>query len=285
MPRPPRKLRPQGQITRGKTARNRLRRVDNFLCLYDPALIRQPDPPGQVSWYVDLGYGEEAFTALESAERLRRLNPALPVLGVEIDPDRVERALPYEDSLTRFRLGGFNLPLLPGESARLIRVFNVLRQYEESEVQDALLTLGEQLIPGGRIIEGTSDPFGRIWVANLLRKQADGELWVEGLLFSTNFRWGFEPAIFQPRLPKNFIHRMLPGETIDAFMSAWKGAALATIGVRTLGLRQWFIASALALRELGWPVETRKRPLRQGYLLWKRSGRVRDGALFRDLPA
>jgi len=47
-------LRPQGQITRGKTARNRLRRVDNFLCLYDPALIRQPDPPGQVSWYVDL---------------------------------------------------------------------------------------------------------------------------------------------------------------------------------------------------------------------------------------
>lgn len=259
--------------------------MDNFLCLYDPALIRQPDPPGQVSWYVDLGYGEEAFTALESAERLRRLNPALPVLGVEIDPERVERALPYEDSLTRFRLGGFNLPLLPGESARLIRAFNVLRQYEESEVQDALLTLGEQLIPGGRIIEGTSDPFGRIWVANLLRKQADGELWVEGLLFSTNFRWGFEPAIFQPRLPKNFIHRMLPGETIDAFMSAWKGAALATIGVRTLGLRQWFIASALALRELGWPVETRKRPLRQGYLLWKRSGRVRDGALFRDLPA
>jgi len=285
MPRPPRKLRPQGQITRGKTARNRLRRVDNFLCLYDPALIRQPDPPGQTSWFVDLGYGEEAFTALESAERLRRLNPALPVLGVEIDPERVERALPYEDSLTRFRLGGFNLPLLPGESARLIRAFNVLRQYEESEVQDALLTLGEQLIPGGRIIEGTSDPFGRIWVANLLRKQADGELWVEGLLFSTNFRWGFEPAIFQPRLPKNFIHRMLPGETIDAFMSAWKGAALATIGVRTLGLRQWFIASALALRELGWPVETRKRPLRQGYLLWKRSGRVRDGALFRDLPA
>lgn len=284
MPRPPRKPRPQGQITRGKTARNRLRRVDNFLCLYDPALIRQPDPPGQTSWYVDLGYGEEAFTALESAERLRRLNPALPVLGVEIDPERVERALPFEDNLTRFRLGGFNLPLWSGESARLIRAFNVLRQYDESEVQDSLLTLGERLIPGGLIIEGTSDPFGRIWVANLLRKQADGELWVEGLLFSTNFRWGFEPAIFQPRLPKNFIHRMLPGETIDAFMSAWKDAALATISVRTLGLRQWFIASALALRGLGWTVEARKRPLRQGYLLWKRTGRVRDGALFRDLP-
>ncbi|NMB67916.1 MAG: methylase [Chloroflexi bacterium] len=285
MPRAPRKPRPQGQITRGKTARNRLRRVDNFLCLYDPTIIRQPDPPGQVSWYVDLGYGEEAFTALESAERLRRLNPALPVLGVEIDPERVQRALPFEDGLTRFRLGGFNLPLQPGESARLIRAFNVLRQYEENDVQEALLTLGERLIPGGLIIEGTSDPFGRIWVANLLRKQADGELWVEGLLFSTNFRWGFEPAIFQPRLPKNFIHRMLPGETIEAFMSAWKQAALATIAVRTLGLRQWFIAAALALRDLGWPVETRKRPLRQGYLLWKRSGRVRDGALFRDLPS
>jgi hypothetical protein len=283
MPQLPRKPRPQGQITRGKTARNRLRRVDNFLCLYDPVLIRQPASSGETAYYIDLGYGEEPFTTLESAGRLRRLNPALPVLGVEIDPGRVERALPFEDDLTRFRLGGFNLPLQPGESARLVRAFNVLRQYDESEVQESLLTLSERLVPGGLIIEGTSDPFGRIWVANLLRRRSDGELWVEGLLFSTNFRWGFEPAIFQPRLPKNFIHRMLPGETITAFMDAWKQAALATIAVRGLGLRQWFVASALALRDLGWPVETRKRPLQQGYLLWKRSGRVRDGALFQDL--
>ncbi|HWQ03729.1 MAG TPA: hypothetical protein VN452_00060 [Longilinea sp.] len=283
MPRPSSKIRPQGQITRGKTARNRLRRVDNFLCLYDPGLLRKPDNLGEVSYYVDLGYGDEPFTTLESAKRLRRLNSALPVLGVEIDPERVERALPFADNLTSFRLGGFNLPLKTGESARLIRAFNVLRQYEENEVQESLLVLGEALIPGGLIIEGTSDPFGRIWVANLLRKRSDGELWVEGLLFSTNFRWGFEPAIFQPRLPKNFIHRMLPGETIAAFMTAWKQAALATIGMRTLGLRQWFMASAVALAASGWPVETRKRPLSQGYLLWKRIGLVRDGALFRDL--
>jgi len=285
MQRPTRKPRPLGQITRGKTARNRLRRVDNFLCLYDPSLLRQVDRAAEISYYVDLGYGDEPFTTLESAERLRRLNPALKVLGVEIDPERVERALPFADNLTSFRLGGFNLPIKAGESARLVRAFNVLRQYEENEVQDSLLTLAEMLIPGGLIIEGTSDPFGRIWVANLLRKRSDGELWVEGLLFSTNFRWGFEPAIFQPRLPKNFIHRMLPGETIEAFMTAWKQAALAAISVRTLGLRQWFIASAVALAASGWPVETRKRPLSQGYLLWKRTGRVRDGALFRDLTA
>ena len=30
---------PQGQVTRGKTARNRLRQVDNFLLLYEPGLI------------------------------------------------------------------------------------------------------------------------------------------------------------------------------------------------------------------------------------------------------
>jgi hypothetical protein len=259
--------------------------VDNFLCLYDPALLRQPDRPGEISYYVDLGYGDEPFTTLESAERLHRHNPALPVLGVEIDPERVERALPYADTLTSFRQGGFNLPLKTGETARMIRAFNILRQYEETQVQESLLTLGELLIPSGLIIEGTSDPFGRIWVANLLRKRIDGELWVEGLLFSTNFRWGFEPSIFQPRLPKNFIHRMVPGETIDAFMTAWKQTAVATIGVRALGLRQWFIASAVALAASGWPVETRKRPLSQGYLLWKRTGRIRDGALFRDLPA
>lgn len=262
---PRRKERPVGQPTRGKTARNRLRRIDNFLSMTASALIRQSS-----GWYVDLGYGAEPFTTLESAERLRRLNPALPVLGVEIDPERVTRAEPYADSLTQFRLGGFNLPLLEGETVRLIRAFNVLRQYEESEVPDAWQTMGRYLLPGGLLVEGTSDPFGRLSVTNLLRRHAD-HLHYEGLLFSTNFGWGFEPGLFQPVLPKNCIHRMIPGETINTFMTDWHQAIRETSASRDWGLRPWFVASVHALAQRGYPLDRRPKLLRQGYLLWKDS--------------
>ncbi|MBI5957357.1 MAG: methylase [Chloroflexi bacterium] len=262
--------RPLGQPTRGKTARNRLRRVDNCLLLYDRALISRRDGPYDHACYVDLGYGAEPITTLESADRLRRANSVLPVLGVEIDPERVENALPFADELTHFRVGGFNLPLEAGETVRIIRALNVLRQYEEHQVVESWQTMGRYLLPGGLLVEGTSDPFGRIMVLNLLRR-AESHLVYEGLLFSTNFRWGFEPGIFQPVLPKNCIHRMIPGEMIFDFVEAWKRAARETIAYKNWGLRQWFAASAETLARDGYSVVTRRRLLRQGYLLWKDS--------------
>lgn len=267
-----------GQITRGKTARNRLRRVDTFLLLYDRALISRQAPPFDRAYYVDLGFGAEPITTLQSAYRLRTVNPALPVLGIEIEPERVHAALPFADALTQFRLGGFNLALAPGERVRLIRAFNVLRQYDEADVIPAWQTMGRALLPGSLLIEGTSDPFGRVWVANLLRR-ADDRLVYEGLVFSTNFRWGFRPDLFQPVLPKNCIHRMIPGERINAFMSAWKHAAQDTIAFRDWGLRQWFEASAHALARQSYAVSTHRRWLRMGYLLWRDSPGEREIAL------
>jgi hypothetical protein len=262
--------RPVGEVTRGKTHRNRLRRVDIFLLMYAGDLIRRREDLYQRALYVDLGYGAEAFTTLESASRFRTQNKDLPVIGVEIDPERVSAAQPYEDENTFFRLGGFNLPLWEGETIRLIRAFNVLRQYEEDEVAAAHHLMGNYLLPGGLLIEGTSDPLGRIWVANLIRRKETG-LVMEGLLFSTNFRWGFEPGIFQPVLPKNYIHRMVPGELIWDFMEAWKDAARQTIAVKTLGLRQWFAASAMTLAASGYAIDLRRQYLQKGFLLWKRS--------------
>ena len=157
---------PQGQVTRGKTARNRLRQVDHFMLRYDPGLLTRVDGDFADALFVDLGYGAEAVTTLESAERFRRLNPGLKVLGVEIDPQRVAAALPFADSRTFFRLGGFNLPLQPGETVRLIRAFNVLRQYEEHEVASAWEQMARGVLPGGLLIEGTSNPTGAIWAAN-----------------------------------------------------------------------------------------------------------------------
>jgi hypothetical protein len=271
-------VRPQGQFTRGKTARNRLRRMDNFLLMTDSALIRRRDGAFNGALFVDLGYGAEPFTTLESAARLRRANPTLPVLGVEIAPESVLRALPFADDLTTFRLGGFNLPLQEGEQVRILRAFNVLRQYDESQVVDAWRTMGCYLLPGGLLIEGTSDPFGRVWVANLLRRKLD-HLAYEGLLFGTNFQWGFAPGLFQPVLPKNCIHRMVPGERVYDFMITWNQAIRDSIAHKSWGVRQWFAASAHALADRGYAVDQRRRFLRQGYLLWKDSPGVRVVAL------
>ena len=284
--------RPQGQPTRGKTAPNRLRRVDTFLAGYDPSLFRRADGPFSRALFVDLGFGAEPVTTLESAARLRRLNPVLPVLGVEIDAERVAAAQPYAAPDTSFRLGGFNLPLEQGETVRCIRAFNVLRQYDEDAVAGAYALLGNCLLPGGLLVEGTSEPHGGLWVANVLRKRAaerrDGKEGKEGgegkkgkegtegtggglvheaLVFSTNFRNGFEPGDFQPVLPKNLIHRVVPGEPVYDFFAAWKRTAQETSHAQVWGTRQWFRAAAERLAQQGYDVATRPRFLSGGFLI------------------
>src|SRR5258706_2905711 len=195
---------PEGQPTRGKTASNRLRRVDNFILLYESSLLTRTD-----SLFADLGYGFDARTTLESAARFRHMNTDLKILGVEIDKERVEAALPFADDKTFFRLGGFNLPLKAGEHVRLIRAFNVLRQYEEKDFAPAYERLAQYVLPGGLMIEGTSNPFGSIWCANLVRKLDNGSWNMEALVFNTNFRLGFDVEEFQTILPKNLIHHVL----------------------------------------------------------------------------
>lgn len=267
---------PEGQPTRGKTARNRLRRVDTFLMHYAPELIRWNHGRYTNACLVDLGFGAEPFTTLEMASRLRQINPSLSVLGVEIESKRVEAAQPYADDLTDFRLGGFNLPLSKNEQGevtpvRAIRAFNVLRQYDESAVANAWERLMYYLMPGGLLLEGTSDPLGHIWVANVLRKPIDmhdARLWInEGLLFSTNFRAGFDPAQFQAVLPKNHIHHVLPGEPIYDFLETWKDAAIITSAHQAWGQRQWFAAAAARLQSSGELLNLSRRWWRQGYLM------------------
>ena len=262
---------PEGVITRGKTAPNRLRRVDNFVALYDPYLIKRTDGDFMQALFVDLGYGAEATTTLESAERMRRINPHLRMLGVEIDKERVNAAIPFSDDRTFFRLGGFNLPLLPGETVRLIRAFNVLRQYEEPEFATAYERLSQYVLPDGLMIEGTSDPYGRIWVANVARKLSSGGWGFEALVFSTNFRSGFDPAQFQAVLPKNYIHHVVPGETIFDFFEAWKRSAAESAHAKAWGTRQWFIAAAEGLAEKGYNISLQKKWLSHGWLIWNLS--------------
>jgi len=259
---------PEGQPTRGKTASNRLRRVDNFTLLYGPSLLTRSDGLFARALFVDLGF--DARTTLESAARFRRVNPELPILGVEIEKERVEAALPFADEKTFFRLGGFNLPLKEGEHVRLIRAFNVLRQYEEKDFAPAYERLAEYVLPGGLMIEGTSTPYGQLWTANLARKLESGKWDREALVFITNFRLGFDITDFQAVLPKNLIHHVVPGEPIYDFFEAWKESAAETSALKSYGLRQWFIRSAESLAGKGYKINLQKKFLARGYLIWER---------------
>ncbi len=252
-----------GQVTRGKTAPNRLRKTDTFLTVAYPELVRHM--PGL---YVDLGYGAYPITSVETLRRLRRLNPQLRVLGVEIDPQRVADAQPYLEDGLEFRLGGFNLPLRPGERVSIIRAFNVLRQYDEPEVEKALEALCARLTPGGLILEGTSDPLGRLLTFNLYRKQAEGGLERLMLVLAPTLRADFLPRQFQAVLPKNFIHHAEPGGPIDRFFAAWHAAwqqARSTVGAA--GPRAVFYRAALRLASYyGYDLDRRPALLRRGFL-------------------
>jgi hypothetical protein len=126
------------------------------------------------------------------------------------------------------------------------------------------------VLPDGMMIEGTSDPFGRIWVANIARKQHAPAGWTfEALVFSTNFRLGFDPAQFQAVLPKNYIHHVIPGEPIHTFFDCWKRAAEETAHAKGWGDRQWFIAAAESLAAKGYQVNLQRKWLAKGWLIWK----------------
>ena len=268
MPHPRISKKPEGLPTHGKTAANRLRRVDNFILLYEPSLLSRMDGWFAHSIFVDLGYGFDARTTRESASRFRRVNPELKILGVEIDKERVEAALPFADGKTFFRLGGFNLPLQEGEHVRLIRVFNVLRQYEEKDFAPAYERLAGYVLPGGLMIEGTSTPYGQLWAANVVRKEETRDWRFEALVFSTNFRLGFDVEEFQTVLPKNLIHRVVKGEPIYDFFEAWKKSAKETSHAKIFGARQWFIAAAESLAEKGFKINLQRKFLSRGYLVW-----------------
>jgi len=280
---------PLGQTTRGKTATNRLRRVDNFILLYEPSVLTRTDSLFTDSFFVDLGYGFDPRTTLESAERFRKLNSNLRILGVEIDKERVETALPYADEITHFRLGGFNLPLESGETVRLIRSFNVLRQYEEADFAPAYEHLAEYVLPDGLMIEGTSTPFGNLWCANLVRRMESKSLllenrqhttsghlavgvqkWkLEALVFSTNFHSGFDVEEFQTILPKNLIHHVVKDEPVYDFFEAWKQSAAETSSAKVFGLKNWFVAAAKSLAQKGYKINLQRKFLSKGYLIWE----------------
>ncbi len=249
-------MKPLGVVTRGTTNPNRLRRVDNWIVETCGDALRDAAEP----LVVDLGYGAAPITAVELRARLAaRVRADVRVVGLEIDPVRVAAAQPAADppGLT-FARGGFELA---GLRPALVRVFNVLRQYDESEVADAWRTLTKRLAPGGLLVEGTCDELGRLGSWVLLDATGPRTLTLAAKLTTME-----SPAQLAERLPKALIHRNVPGERIHdlirALGDAWRSAA----GYAPFGPRERWTRTIAALKHTGWPVLPHPRRWRHGEL-------------------
>lgn len=252
--------RPVGTVTRGTTNPNRLRRMDRWItATHGPALRRAlPHPTA-----VDLGYGAAPWTAVELLERLRSVRGDVQVYGVEISPERVAAARPYERAGLAFVRGGFELPVggVTGGGSRglaLIRAANVLRQYAEAEVRPAWEKLCARLAPDGLLVEGTCDEIGRrhVWVA----------LGPEGprtVTFAARLAALAAPSDLAERLPKALIHRNVPGEPVHAFLRDFDRAWATAAPYGALSARQRWIRAAHTLAA-DWPLTDGPRRWRQG---------------------
>lgn len=239
---------PVGTITRGTTAPNRLRRCDRWLLHMECGRLRAL-PHARV---VDLGYGAYPITTRELADRLHaQVRPDVEVIGLEIDPSRVQLAMPYEQPRLKFRRGGFELA---GMHADVVRAFNVLRQYDESSVQRSWQEMYKHLAPQGLIIDGTCDEIGRrsVWLA--IRRTEDEVAVPESLTFSTHVASLDKPSDLAERLPKALIHHNVPGQPAHTFLQEFDRAWAMAAPHSTFGARQRWIAAVETLVQQGVPV-------------------------------
>ena len=257
--------RPVGQATRGKTAPNRLRRLDVYLAHEEAALLRRRDGDFDHAVAVDLGFGREPTTTVEMCQRLQAVSSELKVVGVELDRERVQAAQDATTASLTFVHGGFDVKV--GAPVRLIRAMNVLRQYDEDQVDQAWRQMGEHLVEGGLLADGTCDPYGKTMVVALLRRHADG-LIPESLLFCGSFDEPMAPDRFPPRLPKRWIHRMVPGEHIFDFFAAWRACWQRNQPRKAHGHRDVFSHTVRELASLQ-PVSAAPWLLRRGYLRYR----------------
>ena len=252
---------PIGRITRGTTGTNRLRRIDRWISRH-PALRRTDDP-----LIVDLGYGARGWTALELWSRLSRARPDVEVVGLEIDPARVDGAREElervragqtafsPDARVRFDRGGFEVPLAGDRRPVVIRAMNVLRQYDEADVAGAWQRMASRLQPGGILVEGTCDERGRVasWIA------VDDSALPRTLTISLRLTDLDRPGVVAERLPKALIHRNVPGERIHDVLRAldeeWERAA----GLAPFGPVQRWEGSLRGLRARGVDLPDRSR--------------------------
>jgi len=250
---------PVGAITRGTTNPNRLRRIDRFVAALP--IIRNTAEP----IVVDLGFGASPITAIELQARIGKVNPQAIVVGIEIDRERVERALPVENERLRFTNGGFEVPMPKsidtGRKVELIRALNVLRQYDESEVLPAWQLMQTRLVDDGLIIDGTCDEIGRLATWVTIAKAGP-----QSLTISLRLAGLETPSKVAERLPKILIHKNVSGQGIYELLSQLDAAWAANAPLAVFSPQQRWVAACRKLLAAGWPLENNPKRWRLGEL-------------------
>jgi hypothetical protein len=240
--------RPVGRPTRGTTAPNRLRRVDRFIAARFGPLLRSAEDP----LVVDLGYGEHPVTTVELYRRLREVRSDVRVVGLEIDPARVAlAAASAEPPWLTFARGGFELA---GLRPVVVRAMNVLRQYDESDVDSAWAAMVGALAADGAVVEGTSDEPGRL--ASWICLDRDGP---QTLTFAARLSTLDGPAVLAERLPKALIHHNVPGHPVHDLLRALDSAWAAAAPYGSFGVRQRWLHTVRLVKDAGWPVGDTRR--------------------------
>jgi hypothetical protein len=189
-------------------------------------------------------------TTLELADRLGGIQPGIRVIGIEIDPERVASAQASATDRVSFIRGGFEIPLPGNRSADVIRAFNVLRQYDESEVAEIWARMQSRLSPSGIFLDGTCDEIGRVatWVSL-------GTNGPESFTVALRLAELEVPSIAAERLVKALIHRNVEGEAIHRYFSDLDRHWLVTAPLRVYSPSQRWIATVRTMKDSGWPVQ------------------------------
>jgi hypothetical protein len=206
---------------------------------------------------IDLGFGAAPNTTLELAQRLRATNAGTRVVGIEIDPARVTAAERFATEGVAFRHGGFEIPI--EGNADVVRAFNVLRQYDESEVEEIWATIIRRLNPNGLLIDGTCDEIGRVSTWVTLTPSGPQTLTVSLRLAGLD-----TPSIAAERLVKALIHRNVEGENIHRFFVDLEKLWATNVGLGAFSPVQRWIATVRAMRDRGWPVHDNQSRWRLG---------------------
>ncbi|MCR3720042.1 MULTISPECIES: class I SAM-dependent methyltransferase [Prauserella salsuginis group] len=248
---------PLGSPTRGTTNPNRLRRVDRWLVTdlgVRRALRAEASP-----LVVDLGYGASPVTTVELATRLRTAVPDVRVLGLELDPERVAAGEAVATPpVLDFRRGGFELA---GSRPAVVRAFNVLRQYDESDVEPSWRAMLERIAPGGLLVDGTCDEIGRLCTWATVSHRGPVSLTLSCRVASLD-----RPSTVAERLPKALIHRNVPGERIHDLLSRLDQCWATAAPFSAFGPRARWTETVRLLAASGWPVLSRPARWRLGEL-------------------
>lgn len=240
-----------GLVTRGTTGPRRLRRFDRWLIAKHPQLLRHPD-----LLVVDVGFGEVPVTTVELFRRLRQVNQRVGVVGLDVDIARVDAARAHLCEGLTFELGGFELA---SHRPHVVRAFNVLRQYAESDVAGAWALMCSRLARGGIAVDGTCAEDGGLgaWVT----LTGDGP---RSLTLACDLAGA--PAAVATRLPKALIHHNVAGERIHALLADLQHEWDRQSPLRAFGARQRFAAAVGGLVTRGWPVLDTASRWRRGEL-------------------